>query len=116
MANPIKGEASLGKYTLAFNFGKFCALEERMGKKVPEILVSMTSGLGFGELRDCVAVGLEKHHPDATQEDVMQLLEDEGYKGCALAVSKAVGGFFGERKEKGDHPTKRGQGGAGPGS
>ncbi len=109
MANLLKGEAQLREYTLAYNFGVFIALEEKLGKKMPEILQTMTEGLGFGELRDFVYVGLQKHHPETTNEAAVQLLEDVGYKDAALAVSKAVGGFFGERKAKAENPTKRAQ-------
>jgi hypothetical protein len=107
MANLLKGEAQLRDYTLAFNFGVFIALEEKLGKRMPEILHSMTVGLGFGELRDFVVVGLATHHPSTTEEDALKILEDVGYKETVLAVTKAVGGFFGTEKAKGANPTKR---------
>lgn len=106
MANPMKGETRLGDYTLAFNFGAFCSLEERTGKKMPELLQTMAGGLGFSELRDVVIVALAAHHPEATEEDVLTLLDAVGYQAAALAVSKAVGGFFGEQKVKDGRPTK----------
>lgn len=106
MANPIKGEAELGGKTLAFRFGTFCDLEERTGKKVPELLQAMAEGLGFNELKDFVCAGLMAHHSDMTEADVEALLNDVGYNEAGLAVGKAVGGFFGEQKEKGTHPRK----------
>lgn len=109
MANPLKGEAQLREYTLAFNFGVFCSLEEKIGKKMPELLQSMLVGLGFGELRDFVCLGLVTHHPSMTDEDVLKLINDIGYKETALAVSKAVGSFFGEQKAKAGNPTKSAQ-------
>lgn len=109
MPNPLKGEASLREYTLAFNFGVFCALEEKIGKKMPELLQAMMVGLGFGELRDFVSLGLTTHHPSTTEDDVLKLLDEVGYKETTLAVSKAVGSFFGEQKAKGKNPTKGAQ-------
>ncbi|HET6536349.1 MAG TPA: hypothetical protein VFG41_09215 [Sphingomicrobium sp.] len=106
MANPVKGEAQLRDYTLAFNFGVFCALEDKLGKKMPEILQSVAAGLGFGELRDFVYLGLRTHHPDTTEDDALKLLDEVGYKTAALAVSKAVAGFFGEERAKGKNPTR----------
>lgn len=109
MANPLKGEASLREYTLAFNFGVFCALEEKIGKKMPELLQSIMAGLGFGELRDFVFLGLSTHHPNITEDEALKLLDEVGYKDAALAVSKAVGSFFGEQKAKDKNPTKAAQ-------
>ena len=107
MANPMKGEAQLRDHTLAFNFGVFCELEERTGKKMPQLIASLVEGLGFGELRDFVFVGLQEHHPGTGEDEVLSLLEDVGYKDATLAVSKAVGNFFGPQpKEKGKGPTK----------
>jgi hypothetical protein len=107
MANLLKGEAQLRDYTLAFNFGVFISLEQKLGMKMPEILHSMTVGLGFGELRDFVVEGLQTHHAGTTDEDALKILEEIGYKETVLAVTKAVGGFFGTEKAKGANPTKR---------
>jgi hypothetical protein len=107
--NPLKGEAQLREYTLAFNFGVFCSLEEKTGQKMPELLQAMMQGLGFGELRDFIYFGLQKHHPGTTEDDVLILLDEVGYKESALAVSKAVGNFFGDQKAKGKNPTKAAQ-------
>lgn len=109
MANLLKGEAQLRGYTLAFNFGVFCSLEEKLGKRMPQILETLTGGLGFGELRDFMLVGLETHHPAVTEAEVLKLLDETGYKDAMLAISKAIGGFFGENKEKGANPTKAAQ-------
>jgi len=106
MANPVKGEAQLGDYTLAFNFGTFCALEERTNKKVPQLLESMSTGLGFGELRDFVVEGLRLHHRDATEADALKLIEEAGYNKAGTAVAKAVAGFFGEQRAKDKNPPK----------
>lgn len=100
----MKGEASLGDKTLAFNFGTFCALEEKCGKKVPELLEAMNTGLGFGELRDFIWAGLQVHHPGSTDDDALKLLDDVGYSEAATALGKAVGGFFGAPKAKGKNP------------
>jgi hypothetical protein len=62
MPNPVKGETSLGEFTLAFNFGAFCALEGKARKKMPELLHALETGLGFEELRDYVWAGLQTHH------------------------------------------------------
>lgn len=109
MANLMKGEATLREYTLAFNYGVFISLEDRLGKKMPEILQAMTEGLGFGELRDFVYIGLQTHHPGTTEDEVVKLLGDVGYRDAALAVSKAVGGFFGEQKAGPKNPPKPAQ-------
>lgn len=108
MANPMKGEAALGDLTLCYNFGTFCALEEKTGKKMPELMQAMQEGIGFSELRDFLWAGLLKHHPQ-TEEEVVSLLDDITFEVAALAVGKGVMSFFNDKKEKGNRPTKKAQ-------
>jgi hypothetical protein len=107
MANPLKGEARLRDYTLAYDFGALCGVEEKTGKKVPQLIQSLAEGLGFGELRDFVHIGLQAHHPGTTEADAVSLIEEAGYKDSVAAVGKAFTGFFAPQpKEKGNRPTK----------
>lgn len=105
MANPLKGEAALGEITLAYNFGAFCALEDKTGKKVPELMQMLQEGIGFSELRDFLWAGLLKYHPQS-QEEVVALLDDLGFEAAAVAVGKGVASFFGEQKAKDKNPRK----------
>ena len=110
MANPLKGEARLRDHTLAFNFAALCAVEEKTGKKVPQLLQSLSEGLGFSEVRDFVFIGLQTHHPGTSEDEAVRLIEEIGYKDCHLAVGKAFTGFFApQAKEKGKGPTKPAQ-------
>lgn len=106
MANPMKGEAPLGDCTLAFNFGAFCALEEKTGKKMPALLQSLQEGLGFGEMRDFAWAGLRTHHPDMNDEAVTKLIDETGFEAAAAAIGAAVTSFFGTQKEKAKNPPK----------
>lgn len=106
MANPMKGEAQLGDYTLTFNFGAFCALEEKTGKKMPVLLSMLQDGLGFGELRDFVWAGLQKNHPGMTSEQVTELVDEVGFEAAAAAIGKSATAFFGTQKEKVKNPPK----------
>lgn len=105
MANPMKGEARLGEFTLAYNFGAFCELEAKTGMKMPQLLASISDGLGFGELRDFVYVGLQTHHKGVSEQTVLLLLDEQGYEKAAKAVGEAVTAFFGKPKEK--NPPQR---------
>ena len=108
MANPMKGEARLGDLTLAFNFGAFCELEERRGKKLAALLQMMQEGLGFSELRDFAWAGLQKHHRGITDEDVIKVIDEVGFETAAEAVGKAVTAFFSTQKEKAKNPPSAG--------
>jgi hypothetical protein len=109
----MKGEAPLGtSHTLAFTFGAFCSLEEKTGRKMPQLMEDLQSGLGFGDLRDFIWAGLLKHHPQS-EEEVLALLNEIGYEDGADAVSSAIRSFFGEQKEKDENPTKRKRRGTG---
>lgn len=100
MANPMKGEARLGDFTLAYNFGAFCELEEKTGKKMPELLEALATGLGFGELRDFVWAGLQTHHKGVSEETVLMLLDEQGYEAAGSAVGKGISAAFGKPKDK----------------
>jgi hypothetical protein len=106
MATDVMGEAKLGEKTIAFRFRTFRELELKTGKKTPELLESMAVGLGFSELTDFVAAGLRLHHPEMTEADVDQLLDEVGYNAAGLAVCQAVSGFFGKQREKDQNPRK----------
>lgn len=106
MANPIKGEAPLGAYTLVYNFGAFCALEEKTGCKMPVLLTKLQEGLGFGELRDFAWAGLLAKSPDITGDEVLALIDDVGFETAAVAIGKGVTSFFGSQKEKAKNPPK----------
>ena len=77
MANPMKGEASLGKHKLIVNFNGFCTLEGVLGKTTSELIAMMATGVGFGlkELRACVRVFLDKEMPAS---EVGELIEQLG--------------------------------------
>lgn len=106
MANSMKGEATLGDYTLAFNFGAFIELEDRTGLKMPMLLQTLEVGLGFGDLRDFVWAGLRTHHRDITDEQLIGLLNEEGFEKAKDAVVKGVTACFSTGKAKDKNPTK----------
>jgi hypothetical protein len=106
MANPMKGEAKLGEFTLAFNFGAFCALEEKTGQKMPVLVQMMQEGLGFCELRDFAWAGLLEHNPGIKDEDVKRLIDEVGFEAASGAIGKAVAAFFSSQKEKVKNPPK----------
>lgn len=105
MANPMKGEAALGELTLSYTFGTFCALEEKTGRKTPELLQMLDDGIGFSDLRDLVWAGLLKYHPQS-EDSVIALLDDVGFEVGALAVGKGIRSFFGKAEAKDKNPRK----------
>lgn len=106
MANPMKGEAQLGEYTLTFNFGAFISLEEKTGKKMPELLATLATGLSTDDVRDYVWAGLQERHKEMSDEAVRALLDEHGYKIPVLAVTKGVTAFFDKPEEKVKNPPK----------
>lgn len=104
----MKGEATLNGLTLSYTFGTFCALEEKTGKKMPELMQILQGGLGFCDLRDFLWAGLLKNHPQS-EEQVVSLLDDVGIEIASIAVGKGVSSFFGNQKAKDSRPTKKAQ-------
>lgn len=105
MANPLKGEAQLGDLTLCFQFGTFIELEQKTGKKMPQLMMILQEGLGFEELRDFTWAGLREHHP-MTDEQVVEVLNEIPFQTAAAAIAKAVTGYSDQQKAKAKNPPK----------
>ena len=107
MANPMKGEAPLGEYTLTINFGVFCALEDEMGKNTDEILGLMLNGLTFTQLRTVIRASLQPQHPGIPVDEVETAIDTVGgYMPAYLALGKAIKAYTGEQKAKAKNPPK----------
>lgn len=106
MVNPMKGEAQLGERMLAYDFGAFCMLEEKAGMKISVLLQELQDGLGFGELRDFVWAGLQKHHGDMSEPEIISFLNDTGFQEAVAAVAKGITSHFGEQRAKAKNPPK----------
>lgn len=107
MANPLKGEAKLGEYTLTINFGVFCALEEEMGMDTDSILELLMKGMSFSQLRTVISVALQEKHSGISLEEVGAAIDAVGgYKSAYLALGKAIKSYSGEAEEKDENPRK----------
>lgn len=122
MSNPMRGEADLGEHKLVVNFNGWCSLEAAMGMKVPDLIAMMNTGIGFGfkELRTFVRNFLDKQMTDAEVGDLIGSLgmvdvplekprgklKTEQVWVAAIALGKAVDGFFATKKENGANPPK----------
>lgn len=125
-ANPMRGEAALGEHKLVVNFNSFCALEAAFkseGLKVPDLVVMVKTGIGFGftELRTYVRVFLDKPMSDAEVGEFIGSLgmvdvpipKDLRKKGeaetqqvwaAAVALGDAVDQFLAPQKERKENP------------
>lgn len=102
-ANPMRGEAALGEQIIVVDFNGFCSLEGELGKKVPEILSMMEAGLGFADLRMFISHFLAE---PMSEHEVGELIGTVGFPEALAALSKAVNGFFADRKESAARPRK----------
>lgn len=118
VASPLCGEAALGEHKLVVNFNTFCALEAATEMKVPDLVVMLKTGIGFGftELRTFVRVFLDKPMTDAEVGELIGRLgmidvpipKDQRRKGepetqqvwaAASALAQAVDAFLAPPKE-----------------
>jgi hypothetical protein len=107
MANPLKGEAKLGDYTLTINFGVFCVLEEEMELKTEQIIDLMLAGLSFRQLRTIVRAMLQPKHPDIAIGEVECAIDAAGgFKPAYLALGAALRSYSGDQEEKDQNPPK----------
>lgn len=124
-ANPLRGEADLGEHKLIVDFNGFCSLEKAMDLKVPDLVVMLKSGIGFGfsELRTFVRVFLDKPMGDVEVGDLIGRLgmtevpvpPEMQKKGqpktmqvwlAADALNAAVDGFLAPQKATSENPLK----------
>jgi len=107
MANPLKGEAKLGDYTLTINFGVFCELEGEMKLRTEEIIGLMVNGLTFTQLRTIIHAALEERHPGVSLKEVGDAIDAAGgYQGACEALSEALRAYTGDEEEKDENPPK----------
>jgi hypothetical protein len=124
--NPLHGEAALGEHKLVVNFNTFCSLEAAFKAdrlKVPDLIVMLKSGVGFGftELRTYVRVFLDKPMTDAevgeliTAQGMVDVKvppelrkagspETEKVWAAAVALEEAVDRFLAPKKERKENP------------
>lgn len=105
--NPLIGEAEFRGLKLRMDYGRFCALEEATGKKMPRLCAEFEMGLGLCDLRTwllCFAEG------DVTEEQVAAAIHQGGmmadYEAANSALGKLMNGFFAPPKGKKDRPPK----------
>jgi hypothetical protein len=99
--NPLVGEAEFRGLKLKMDFGRFCALEEMTGKKMPHLVAEFEMGLGLSDLRrwlKCLAEG------DVSFDDVDAAIHQGGmmadYEAANAAIGKLMNGFFAPPKKK----------------
>jgi hypothetical protein len=57
--------------------------------KMQQLMLAVQDGLGFGQLRDFVWAGLQKHH-QASDGEVIALLDDVGFEEAATPSATAL--------------------------
>lgn len=125
LANPMRGEADLAGHKLVVDFNGLCALEKATDRTVPELVVMMRTGVGFGftEMRTFVRAFVDK---PMSEEEVGNLIaragmverpipkdqqapngpETEQTWRAAAALAEAFEGFFASQKVANENPRQ----------
>lgn len=97
-ANPAKGEAKLGGFTLLFDFNALCSLEAATGRPASELFASLAPGpngedptVSFSLFRTLIWAGLQAHHPDMSEAAAGNLIQSAG--GPQEAANALAGAF-----------------------
>lgn len=119
LANPMRGEAQLGDQKLVVDFNRLCALEAATERTVPELVVMLRTGIGFGfrEMRTMVRVFASESLNDDQAGDLISssgMVEHavpgkkktEPTWAAAVAISEAFEGFFAKQKAANENPRK----------
>jgi hypothetical protein len=104
--NPMRGEAKLGERTLCYDMNAFCRAESALGRKLPEIMNDLNTGVSFEALRSLIWAGLQRHHP-CTVEEAGEIISDVGLEDTSTALSTAMQAAL-PQSATGKNPRKKG--------
>lgn len=101
----VKGDVRLGDYTLRMDFNALCEAEDDF----PGIMRGEVDVTSFRSIRKIVGHALSAHHPDLTDREVGEIIQEAGISESALAVTKALEACFpsAEAGESAANPPKR---------
>ncbi|MCL4822036.1 MAG: gene transfer agent family protein [Vicinamibacteria bacterium] len=101
--NRFKGEfgVTVGAQTYSFRYGMntLVVLEERLGcTTIYELMARLTpTRLSFRDLRVLIQAGLYKHHPDVSEEQAGELMDEMGgVEGTLERIMQALQASFPE--------------------
>lgn len=87
----MRGEASLGEFTLAYDFNALCKAEEELGP-MGKAMARIEEG-SLSTVRALVWAGLQKHH-SMTLEEAGEAVAAVGFDKASEAIGKAMSGAF----------------------
>jgi len=95
--NPALGDTRIQavtgeEYILRFDFNALCAVEDRIGCKIGEMEDRLAEP-SMRDLRAFLACGLQRHHPDMTEDAAGELFHPGG---IADAIGAALTAAFGD--------------------
>ena len=122
-ANRLRGEYPLRvgekTYTLRYGVNALIALSEGLGcKTIMEIGQRLSSDrISFRDLRMLLKAALERHHPEISETDVGDLIDEMGGVGVVLELIPTVlDAAFPAKQGGGEGGDPNGQGAAGSGT
>lgn len=99
--NRRRGETAMGAYTLVYSFNAMCLLEDETGLKTGEIIQQMQDGVGLKQLRTFIWAGLQEKHPDFSQEDAGDVIDEVGIEPAMASLQQAIEAAFSVEKKAG---------------
>lgn len=86
----VKGDVRLGDYTMRMDFNALCNAEEDF----PGIMQGDVDIRSFRSVRALVRHALTAHHPDLTEREVGDVIQEVGIQEAAQAVTEAMSASF----------------------
>lgn len=117
--NPLKGEVAFevsgATYTLVYSINSLCTLEDRLDLTVQQIGERMSTAMRLSFLRQVFHGGLTSHHPQVTEEQAGELIQDLGVPRAGELIADAFFKAFADGKESAAPRPRKAKTGAGTG-
>lgn len=98
MVNSKRGEVQIRAgdtvYVLRYGFNALCELQDRTGKTAQEMFEDLQKSPSLRVMRTIFAVGLAERHPDLTEKDAGNILDEIGIVAASEILGKAFAAAF----------------------
>lgn len=101
MANPHRGDTAVEgtPYTLCFSSNSVCEMEEHFGAPISEVGAMLDGSAKLSHIRAVLWFGLRRHHPELSEEDAGDVLDEIGHRAADELIGTAFQRAFPKAKK-----------------
>jgi hypothetical protein len=89
-------------FWIQFGWSAMAEIEAEAGATDREALAEALNKKSFGGIISVFHAGMRKHHPDLTDSEIADIMDELGFEGTQTVMVKALAKAFGVRGDKDD--------------